>query len=136
MSTTKRQAKKGGEIGANGEFYKGGSFIAESAETIKGKITGKKYGVRSVEIAPFKYVKIEKDSPLIGLYSCLAGVHGNSAGYKVNEKYLQSFGLHGAELAVAISEIEADIDALQKGATFKDKSGNYYDEDQLQITYI
>ena len=136
MNNTKRQAKKGGEIGANGEFYKGGSFIAESAETIKGKITGKKYSVRSVEIAPFKYVKIEKDSPLIGLYSCLAGVHGNSNGYKVNEKYLQSFGLFGSELVDAIDQVKSDIDALQNGASFRDKSGNYYDENQLQITFV
>lgn len=30
-------AKKGGEIGANGEFYKGGQFVADSEYTVKGK---------------------------------------------------------------------------------------------------
>lgn len=29
-------AKAGGEVGANGEFYKGGQFVADKADTVKG----------------------------------------------------------------------------------------------------
>ena len=30
------KAIAGGEIGANGEFYKGGQFVADNPDTIKG----------------------------------------------------------------------------------------------------
>ena len=53
MTTTHKRAKKGGEIGANGEFYEGGKFIATTdrpkTEGSKPKGTGKE------EIAPYKW---------------------------------------------------------------------------------
>lgn len=49
----KRQAKKGGEIGANGEHYKGGQFIATSEKTIKGSKSSKSTGKK--EIANYKW---------------------------------------------------------------------------------
>lgn len=36
METTTKQAKAGGEYGANGSFYKGGTFINTVAENAKG----------------------------------------------------------------------------------------------------
>lgn len=48
------QAKKGGEYGANGEWYKGGQFV----NTIAGneKRTGsRKKTTRKVEVAPYKW---------------------------------------------------------------------------------
>jgi len=49
----KRQAKTGGEIGANGELYKGGQFIAESDKTLKGST--KRKPPKKQEIAPYKW---------------------------------------------------------------------------------
>ena len=52
-NTSTGQAKKGGEIGLNGEFYKGGQFLPSSENTIKGEhkvlVTGKR------EIMPYTW---------------------------------------------------------------------------------
>jgi hypothetical protein len=49
------QATKGGEIGLNGEFYKGGQFVAGSETTIKGMQNGAKVAkprkLRKIQIA-------------------------------------------------------------------------------------
>lgn len=47
----KRQAKAGGEIGANGEAYKGGQFIAEHPDTEKGRKRPTSRGKK--QIAPY-----------------------------------------------------------------------------------
>ena len=48
------KAKKGGEIGANGEFYKGGQFVADNPNTAKGM--AEKKGQRKIQIEPYKWV--------------------------------------------------------------------------------
>lgn len=48
-------AKSGGEIGANGEFYKGGQFVADNPDTVKGA----RYienNPRKIEIEPHKWI--------------------------------------------------------------------------------
>lgn len=62
-------AKKGGEIGANGEFYKGGQFVADSEETIKGERKRKPSGSRKIQIEPYKWVEAGQDD--ISLFSLL-----------------------------------------------------------------
>lgn len=52
-------AKKGGEFGANGEWYKGGQFVADCEDTIKGKYSPK--GPRKVCVAPYEWVVAEWD---------------------------------------------------------------------------
>ena len=59
-----RQAKAGGEIGVNGEFYEGGQFLPSSENTIKGaqKPTiskGKKF-----EVAPYVWEPAPADDML------------------------------------------------------------------------
>ena len=49
--TNQLRAKKGGQIGANGEFYKGGAFIATTDKYSKGHPKPKKQG--KVEIQPY-----------------------------------------------------------------------------------
>lgn len=53
------QAKAGGEIGINGEFYAGGQFMANSPDTMKGMQNGAKAakGVRKVQIEPYVWVE-------------------------------------------------------------------------------
>jgi len=52
-------AKAGGEWGANGEFYKGGQFVADNPNTTKG-VAAKK-GQRRIEIEPYKWILAEAD---------------------------------------------------------------------------
>lgn len=52
-------AKKGGEFGANGEWYKGGQFVADKEDTVKGLYMPK--GPRKVCIAPYEWVEADWD---------------------------------------------------------------------------
>lgn len=64
------KAKIGGEWGANGEFYKGGQFVADNPNTAKG--TAQKKGQRKIQIAPYKWVIADADEfPVIG--QCMVG---------------------------------------------------------------
>lgn len=59
----KGQAKKGGEVGVNGEHYKGGQFMPARARTVKGQHAvsgGKKQRYRRVLIEPGVLVEVEK----------------------------------------------------------------------------
>lgn len=53
------KAKTGGEIGANGEFYKGGQFVADSENTIKGSNNSVKSSHR-IQIEPYKWIEADK----------------------------------------------------------------------------
>lgn len=56
MTTIKVRAKKGGEFGANGEWYKGGQFINTVAENPKNyQITQKFTKSNKHQVAPFCY---------------------------------------------------------------------------------
>lgn len=70
MQTTKRQAKAGGELGANGEFYKGGAFINTVPENPKGnKITKK--ATRKQEVMPYVWEVAPEGK--MSLYRMLSG---------------------------------------------------------------
>lgn len=53
-------AKKGGEFGANGEWYKGGQFVADLEDTVKG--AGAARGPRKVCVAPYEWVVADADT--------------------------------------------------------------------------
>lgn len=53
-------AKAGGEFGANGEWYKGGQFVADSENTVKGRYVKK--GPRRINVEPYKWVAAERDT--------------------------------------------------------------------------
>lgn len=59
------KAIAGGEVGANGEFYKGGQFVADNADTIKGD-GYRPRGPRKVCIAPYQWV--EADGKTFGIF--------------------------------------------------------------------
>jgi hypothetical protein len=52
--TTQTRAKVGGEIGANGEFYEGGKFIA-TKDNAKGTPAKKVAKARKVQTAPYQW---------------------------------------------------------------------------------
>ena len=66
------RAKKGGEIGANGEFYEGGKFIA-TTERPKGKQKAKKATGRQ-EIAAYKWEipPVEWMKAIFSIVGCMA----------------------------------------------------------------
>lgn len=70
LATTKR-AVRGGEFGANGEWYEGGKFINTVAENRK-KEGSHKSKARKVEIAPYVWEVSDK----VSIYRQLAGIFG------------------------------------------------------------
>lgn len=48
------KAKAGGEIGANGEYYKGGQFVADSPDRVKGAAPVRTS--HKIEIEPYNWV--------------------------------------------------------------------------------
>ncbi len=60
MLTTTKRAAKGGEYGANGEWYEGGKFINTIPENDK-RHGSRKRGVRKVQIEPYVWVVQEGD---------------------------------------------------------------------------
>ncbi len=83
MQTTKRQAKAGGELGANGEFYKGGAFINTVPENPKGNKLSKK-ATRKQEVMPYVWEVAPEGK--MSLYRMLAGFEiGNRD--RVNPKF-------------------------------------------------
>lgn len=59
---TQNQAQKGGEIGINGDFYKGGQFLPNFETTIKGAVKIKAGNKKPIE--PFKWEKSPADNML------------------------------------------------------------------------
>lgn len=64
------RAMRGGEIGANGEFYNGGQFVADNPFTVKGS-AARKGGTRKIEIEPYKWIVAENGEKSI--FSSLVG---------------------------------------------------------------
>ena len=72
MNTTQKRAAKGGEIGANGEFYEGGKFINTIEENGKqNKKSRKPTGRR--EVAP-RVWEMQPHNEAIAIYQTLAGI--------------------------------------------------------------
>ena len=89
MKTTQKRAKSGGEVGANGEFYEGGKFIA-TKDNAK-KAPAQKKPSRGYEIDNRVFVQ---DAPegYFTLYSVLAGIHYRSGNeFSPNYNYLEGF---------------------------------------------
>lgn len=71
MNTTQKRAAKGGEFGANGEFYTGGKFINTVEENSKSLKVAKK-ATRKQEVAP--YVWEVQPEGKISIFSRISGV--------------------------------------------------------------
>lgn len=63
-----RRAKAGGEYGANGEWYEGGKFIANTDR--RKRNVSKKRGVKKIQVAPYVWVENpENRRTIFGCYS-------------------------------------------------------------------
>ena len=79
-------AQAGGEIGINGEYYKGGQFLPSSPSTIKGemkKTNGR--GTRKEEIAPYTW----EVAPADNIRSIYTWIAGTVASWKVYNEELE-----------------------------------------------
>jgi len=63
--TTQTRAKVGGEIGMNGEFYAGGTFLPNTQ--LSKMARSKPTGSRKVEVEPYVWVESDGRKPLYGL---------------------------------------------------------------------
>jgi len=85
----KNRAKKGGEMGMNGEFYKGGAFLPSTQlpkqGTIKGATTNPKTQLTEYQIANINNA-IEGTKKQIEI----SRSHGNLKGVEANEIYLET----------------------------------------------
>ena len=91
------QAKKGGERGKNGEWYKGGQFLPDSEHTIKGAQQQREFKPPTGKqcIAPYVWEKAPQD----GLLAIYARIEYQSFITNRNEcEYVKGEGLIGAVL--------------------------------------
>jgi len=66
------QAKKGGEYGANGEFYAGGQFVNSIAKNPKGTAATRRRATRKQETAPYTW-EVPPADGLRSIFSLIAG---------------------------------------------------------------
>lgn len=71
MTTTQARAKKGGEIGANGEFYEGGKFIAKT-EKPKSQAEIRK-ATRRQNVYPYVW-EVAPNIELVAIFPSLNGI--------------------------------------------------------------
>jgi hypothetical protein len=107
MKTNTKRAAKGGEVGANGEWYEGGKFINtipenRKKEGSKPRTTGKR------EVAPYVWIVPPTDCSGISLYRQFAGAWGRIENgvaifdNRVDVKHVTKFFGHTIESAQAI----------------------------------
>lgn len=112
MPTTKRAAK-GGEYGANGEWYEGGKFINTIPENAK-KEGSVKAKPRKVEIAPYIWEVTDKQS----IYRQIAGIYGKVINgvfvLRTDDRLQQTLEYYGRTLA----EVETLIARYNAGERY------------------
>ena len=88
------KAKAGGEIGANGEFYKGGQFVADNPNTAKG--SNPKKSQHKIQIEPYKWVVADADEfPIM-----------NAAGIGTVSKFDDTYDIYNYQKIVLADDAE------------------------------
>lgn len=107
MNTTKRAAK-GGEIGANGEFYEGGKFINTIPENAKKEgARARKLAARKVQVGPYEWAVRPTGTETPLYIGAIGGVFADKFGRsrpmsEVNDTALAYIGVTHEELAARI----------------------------------
>lgn len=111
----KRRAKIGGQVGANGELYKGGQFIAQ---TEKPKAQSRRPGTRRSLIWPGQWAVTPEGK--IAIFSAirefvyLAEVNWLKIKPNMTDSILEAFG-------ESRESLQAKIDRLHSGEAWEDK---------------
>ena len=71
-----KRAQQGGELGANGEFYRGGQFLNTIEENPKREGSRPK-GTRKREIAPYVW-EVQPTPESRSIYTMIAGIYGRT----------------------------------------------------------
>lgn len=80
--TSQKRAKQGGEIGKNGEFYAGGTFLPSTTLTKMSRTLAK--GNRKVQIEPYVWVDSEGRKTLYDLLAGKVGVMSRDGKFAPN----------------------------------------------------
>ena len=116
MATT-RQAAKGGEVGANGEFYEGGRFINTILENAKRHGSAPKAKNRKVQIEPGVWVMSDGRRPLfaiVGTGACYIDRYDTAKGIA---PFGPAFEMHGDRMynGTTLAEVQAKCDRYNAG---------------------
>lgn len=106
MATTKRAAK-GGEYGANGEWYEGGNFINTVPENRKKEGSATKGKVRKVQVGPFEWAVQPAAGTEPLFVGAVGGVFADARGNRrplsgVSDQALNYLGMTREELAARV----------------------------------
>lgn len=88
------QAKKGGEYGVNGEWYKGGQFLPSSPETVKGAQKVVIHKGKKSQIAPYVWEPAPADN-MLSIYDRIGGMCTDN---RRECEYVKGQGLLGFKL--------------------------------------
>jgi len=132
---TQKRAKKGGEIGPNGEVYPGGSFIA-TTDRPKLSPVKKRTGTGKMEIRPYVWIVPPKEG-LRPTMCGIAGIHpihesGKDLRFtgKLNTTYMNyQFGDDPKRLEREVSTHLSRINAFNAGGVWVDENEVFYFED-------
>ena len=107
MATTKRAAK-GGEFGANGEWYEGGKFINTIPENQKKEGSHPKAKVRKVQVGPYEWAVQPTPGAQPIYIGAIGGVFADKFGRsrpasEVSDAALAYLGVTRDELAARIA---------------------------------
>lgn len=113
------RAKKGGEIGTNGEFYEGGKFLPSTTNPKQSPAAKKAPKARKIEIERFKWVEVFNGERSI--YQQLAGIHkfdreNNTFTFNTNINF-QAFNPN-CDAEKAIAEDKELIERYNNGERF------------------
>lgn len=131
MSETRKRAKTGGEIGPNGESYKGGAFIA-TTDKPKGSPQKKEKPTGKEQIRPYVWAL----PPADGMRATLSGIGGIHPITKPGKelRFTGELNMVYMErqfpecLTQAIAYAKACIQAYNRGGVWKSDKVNDYSE--------
>lgn len=114
------QAKKGGELGINKEFYKGGQFLPNYETTVKGAFKVTVSAGKKQQVAPYVWEKTPADDMLsifdrVGTwcddnrFTCEYVKGQGFVGFhltQINNNYLKNWSLDGSNIPMPADWIE------------------------------
>lgn len=133
--TTQPRAKAGGEEGPNGEWYKGGAFIATTDIPKKVKEKIKKAATGKVQTSPTEW-----DVPAAGkmsIFSKVAGTAYNHRDRSINYTYLE-YQKYSIEEVKQVEEIVRKLNAGEKWIDVNDYPwlANFSDLSRMAVTGV
>lgn len=110
------RAKKGGEIGLNGETYKGGQFLPSSEKTVKGSISVRiPKGTGKKEIAPYTWEVAPADD-MLSIYDRITHCTLDN---RRECKYIKGLGFEGFRFTEVLKTFSPSVGKYPQDWDFK-----------------